>query len=134
MISSSPPPSGSMRTVPGLIRVRSGMCSGRMPSSPASPGAMTRCARPEKIACSAETMSTCSILAMFVPLLQGLRLLERFLDLADHVESLRRQVVALAVHNHVEAADRVLQRHVLARRAGEDLGHVERLRKAALEL
>ena len=36
-----------MVTVPGLMRVSSGMCSGRMPSSPASPGAMTRCASPE---------------------------------------------------------------------------------------
>src|SRR4051812_36029623 len=120
-----------MRTVPGLMRVSSGMCSGRMPSSPASPGAMTRSASPEKIACSAETMSTWIVLAM---LLERLRLLEGFLDRADHVEGLFRQRVALAIHDHVEALDRVLERHVLAGRAGEHLGHVERLGQEALDL
>src|SRR5687768_8430758 len=124
-----------MRTVPGLMRVRSGMCSGRMPSSPPSPGAISIVASPEKIDASALTMSTWKVLAMGVgALLQRLRLLERFLDRADHVEGLLGEAVALAVHDHVEALDRVLERHVFARGAGEHLGHVERLRQEALDL
>src|SRR5205085_8744729 len=118
-----------MRTVPGLTRVSSGVCSGRMPSSPPSPGAMTMSASPEKISFSAETMSTCSFFAIPCPLrcalLQLLRLLESFLDGANHVEGLLRDAVALTVHDHVEALDRVLERDVLPRRAGEHLGNVE---------
>src|SRR5690606_32062180 len=63
-----------------------------------------------------------------------LRLLDRFLDAADHVERLLRQVIVLAVDDALEAADGVLQRHVLARRTGEHLGDVERLREEALDL
>ena len=62
-----------------------------------------------------------------------LGLLDRFFDAADHVERLLRQVVVLAVDDRLEAADRVLQRDVLARRAGEDLGDRERLREEALD-
>src|SRR5258706_12795664 len=122
-----------MRTVPGLIRVSSGTCSGRMPSSPASPGAMTISASPEKIAWSAETMSTWKVFAM-AGLLEGLRLLERFLDRAHHVEGLLGQRIAFAVDDHVEPLDRVLERHVLSGRTGEHLGDVEGLRKEALDL
>ena len=50
----------------GFTRVSIGMCSGMMPSSPASPGAITISASPEKISCSAETMSTWMVLAMVV--------------------------------------------------------------------
>src|SRR5512137_85436 len=67
-------------------------------------------------------------------LLHRLRLLERVLDRADHVERLLGQGVALAVDDHLEAADRVLQRDVLARRAGEHLRDEERLRQEALDL
>src|SRR3546814_3432808 len=56
-----------------------------------------------------------------------LRLLDRLVDAADHVERLLGDVVAFAVDDHLEAADGVLQRHVLARRTGEHLGHVEGL-------
>src|SRR5688572_32037545 len=66
--------------------------------------------------------------------LHRLCLLERLVDAADHVERLLRQVVALAVADHLEAADGFLQRDVLARRAGEDLGDGERLREEALDL
>ncbi|ABA50504.1 hypothetical protein BURPS1710b_0178 [Burkholderia pseudomallei 1710b] len=68
------------------------------------------------------------------PLLDLLGLLEGFVDRADHVERLFRQVVALAVDDHLEAADRFLQRHVLARRAREHFGDVERLRQETLDL
>src|SRR3954471_24936671 len=122
--------------MPGLMRVSNGVCSGRMPSSPPSPGAMTISASPEKICCSALTMSTWIFFAMLFlapRALQRLGFLEGFLDRADHVEGLLGEVVALAVHDHVEALDRVLQRHVLARRAGEHFRDVERLRQEALD-
>src|SRR3546814_14150250 len=63
-----------------------------------------------------------------------LRLLDRLVDAADHVERLLGDVVAFAVDDHLEAADGVLQRHVLARRTGEHLGHVEGLAEEALDL
>src|ERR1700682_6388706 len=145
MTSSSPPPACRMRTVPGLMRVSSGACSGRIPSSPASPGAMTISASPEKMACSAETMSTWNVFAIvtLIPAfsqgrrrtsLQRLRLLLRFFDRTDHVEGLLGKPVALAVHDHVEALDRVLEAHVFCGRAGEDLGDVEGLRQETLDL
>src|SRR5690606_31038648 len=67
-------------------------------------------------------------------LFHRLGLLERLVDAADHVERLLRQVVAFAVHDHLEAADGFLERHVLARRSGEYLGDVERLAEEALAL
>src|ERR1051325_6913191 len=97
-----------------------------MPSSPASPGSTTNSASPEKIDSSALTTSTWMV--AFAILLERLRLLLRFLDGADHVERLLGQRVALAVDDHLEALDRVLQRHVLARRAGDVL------RQGALDL
>src|SRR5436190_11649513 len=107
-----------------------------MPSSPASPGSTTNSASPEKIDSSALTTSTWMVAAAIVirPLLERLRLLERFLDRADHVERLLGQCVALAVDDHLEALDGVLERHVLAWRAGEVLRDGERLREEALDL
>src|SRR6516165_193045 len=67
-------------------------------------------------------------------LLQRFRFLGGFLDGADHVKSLLGELVVLSVHNRPEAADRVLQRHVLARRAREGFGDVKRLREKALDL
>src|SRR5262245_8144908 len=67
-------------------------------------------------------------------LLERLRLLERFLDRSDHVERLLGQRVALAVDDHLEALDGVLERHVLAVLAGEVLRHREWLRQEALDL
>ena len=55
-------------------------------------------------------------------------------DAADHVERLLGQVVVLAGDDGLEAADRVLERHVLAGAAGEHFGDVERLRQEALDL
>src|SRR5467141_2306402 len=66
-------------------------------------------------------------------LLQTLRLLEGFLDRADHVEGLLGERVAFARHDHLEAPDRVLQLDVLAFLAGEVLRHAERLRQEALD-
>src|SRR5690348_12337188 len=106
-----------------------------MPSSPMTPGSTTNSASPEKICSSALTMSTFMVgAAIAILLLQLLRLLEHLVDAADHVERLLGQRVALAVDDHAEAADRLLERHVLARRAGEHLGDVERLRQETLDL
>src|SRR5574342_758334 len=77
---------------------------------------------------SALTTSTWMVLA------KRFRLFERFLDLPDHVERLLGQRIALAAHDHFEALDRVLQRHILARRSGEVLRNGERLRQEALDL
>src|SRR5205085_6602030 len=60
--------------------------------------------------------------------------LKGLVDAAHHVERLLRQRVALALDDHAEAADRLLERHVLALRAGEHFGDVERLREEALDL
>ena len=55
-------------------------------------------------------------------------------DAALHTEGLLGQVVVLALDDLLEAAHRLLQRHELARDAGELLGHEERLRQELLDL
>src|SRR3954464_4477638 len=67
-------------------------------------------------------------------LFDRLRLLERFFDRADHVEGLLGKRIALAADDHLEALDGVLERNVLAWRAGEVLRDSERLREEALDL
>src|SRR5574343_1000056 len=67
-------------------------------------------------------------------LLQRLRLFDDFLDTADHVERLFRQVIVFAGTDALEALDRVLEGDELARRTGEDFSNVERLRQEALNL
>src|SRR5687768_18337471 len=54
-----------------------------------------------------------------------LRLLDRFLDGAHHVERLFGQMVVVAGDDALEALDRVLKRDENARRAGEDFRDVE---------
>ena len=66
--------------------------------------------------------------------LHVLRLLEHLLDRALHVEGALGDVVVLAVDDLLERAHRLLDRHVLARAAGELLGDEERLREEALDL
>src|SRR5438445_13347522 len=63
-----------------------------------------------------------------------LRPLDRALDRADHVEGLLGQLVVEPFEDLVEAADRVLELHVLPGRAGELLGDEVRLRQEALDL
>src|SRR5882762_1668471 len=70
----------------------------------------------------------------FTPSLQRLRLLERFLYAANHVERLLGQAVALAVYDHPETLDGLLERNELSRRACEHFRDVERLRQEALYL
>src|SRR6185295_4011821 len=59
---------------------------------------------------------------------------DRFLDRTHHVERLLGQRVELTGENSLEAADRVLERHILARRTREYFRHMERLRQEALDL
>src|SRR5450830_1743636 len=122
-----------------------------MPSSPASPGKATKRASPEKMDSSALTTSTWMVFMVFLiswgqslPLrdcglsrkvsLDLLGFFERFVDCANHVERLLGQVIALASHNHFEAANRFGQADVLTRRAGEHFSHVERLGQETLDL
>src|SRR5712692_5744 len=81
---------------------------------------------------SALTTSTWMVLGMR-GLLERFRLLERFLDRADHVEGLLGERVALARNDHLESLDGVLQLDVLAFLAGEVPRHAERLRQEALD-
>src|SRR5882672_3968468 len=111
-----------------------------MPSSPASPGRTTNSASPEKMLSSAETTSTCIVAAIAGfpsgsrALLHLLGFVERLVDGADHVERLLGQRIALTIDDHLEAADGLLERNVLARRTGEHLRDVERLRQETLDL
>ena len=57
-----------------------------------------------------------------------------FLDRADHVEGLLGDRVVLAVHDLLEALDRLRDRHVLAGQPGELLRDEERLRQEPLDL
>src|SRR5690554_984274 len=66
--------------------------------------------------------------------LQALGFLDSFVDGADHVERLLRQVIILTVQNAVETTDGFLQGHVFTRRTGEYFRNEERLRQEALDL
>ena len=57
----------------------------------------------------------------------------RFINTADHVESLLRQSVQFSRKNHLEALNRLFQLHILTRRTREDFRYKERLRQEALE-
>ena len=59
------------------------------------------------------------------PHLFGFR--NHFLDRADHVERLFREMVIFAIKNFLEASHRVFELHVLTGRAGKGFGNVERL-------
>src|SRR2546425_13103153 len=115
---------------------RNGVWPGRTPKYPSAPGAATTSTSSRRRRPAGGTTSTVSFVGRGKgPLLfQVVGLLQHFLDGPDHVEGLLRQVVQLAVHDHLEAADRVGQRHVLAGDLGELLGHVERLGEELLDL
>src|SRR5579862_9822203 len=106
-----------------------------MPISPWEAGANTTVAGPENSSPSALTISTWMVGASAMArLLQGLGLLDRLIDRADHVEGLLGEGVELTADDALEAADGVLERHDLAVLAGEHLGDVEGLRQEALHL
>src|SRR5881392_2643476 len=109
-----------------------------MPSSPAAPGTTSTSASPANATPSGVMSSTgypgwsaTARLGRGLHLLGGL---EDVLDRADQVEGLLRQAVVLARQDLLEASDRVLELHVLAGRACERLGDVERLAQEPLDL
>src|SRR5690606_23910996 len=65
---------------------------------------------------------------------QPRRVLLHLVDAALHVEGLLREVVERAAEDLLERADRVLEGHVLALKAGELLRDEERLREELLDL
>jgi hypothetical protein len=71
---------------------------------------------------------------MLMTLLQRLGLLDDFLDTANHVERLLRQMIVFASTDALEALDRVLEGNVLAWGTGEDFGDVEGLGEETLDL
>src|SRR3546814_17696628 len=124
-----------------------GACRGSTPKYPSLPGTTTISTSRESTRRSGDTSSNfvVSAIARYPSIRRSragsgrlgrhlARLLDRFLDAADHVERRFRQVVVLAVHDRGEALDGVLERHQLARAAGEHLGHEEGLRQEALDL
>src|SRR5690606_18747254 len=128
---------------PGFRSVISGAWPGVIPRSPRLPCAITISTRPEKISASALTMSQWIVMAIrlphvrLLPSAQGLQFLgflDGFVDAANHVERLLRQVIVVTFQDAAEASDGVLQGNVLARGAGEDFGHEERLGQEALDL
>src|SRR5437879_35102 len=129
------------RVEPAFRSATSGAWRASTPISPAAPGTIRSSASPSNAAPSGVTTETeksgwsaISALRRDGLGLERLRPLDRLLDRADHVERLLGQVVVLAVEDLGEAADRVLELHVLARRAGELLRDEVRLREVALDL
>src|SRR5438045_1536767 len=124
------------RVDPAFSIATSGACRASTPISPAAPGTTIISASPSNAGPSGVTSDT----ENFGCAMPGLRLrqlpaaLDGLLDRAHHVERLLRQVVVLAVEDLREAADRVLELHELARRAGELRSGEERLREEALDL
>src|SRR3954453_13433349 len=129
------------RVEPAFSIATSGACRASTPISPAAPGTISISASPSNAAPSGVTTETeksgwsaATGLGRDGLGLHRLRALDRLLDRADHVEGLLGKVVVLAVEDLLEAANRVLELHELARRAGELRGCEERLREEPLHL
>src|SRR4051794_22555787 len=104
------------------------------PKSPSTPGTTTMSASVFTSSRSGMTRRK-EILAISLGL--GRHLLglgNRLVDGADHVEGGLGQFVVLAGDDALEGLDGVLELHEHARRAGEDLGDVERLAQELLHL
>src|SRR5579875_3269661 len=129
---------------PGRTKERSGACFGRAPKFPSLPGTTTISTSSDSRSRSGLTSSKRSFSAMaLLPLSRSglgrlgrhlLRLLDGFLDGADHVEGRFGHVVVFAFDDALEALDGVLELHEHPWRSGEDLGYVEGLREEALYL
>src|SRR5450631_3660755 len=100
-------------------------------SPPPNVRATTMSASPVNRIASGDTTSTVNIRST---LLEGLGLREHRLCTTDVEERLLGNLVELAVHERLERLDRLLDRHVDALEAGEDLADEERLRQEALHL
>src|SRR5512140_2831485 len=101
-----------------------------MPSSPSPPGATTMSTSPENNRFSCVTISKWSV-AMLALALHTLADFHGFVDRADHVERLLRQIVVFAFQNFTEAAHGFAQRHIAAFATGELRCREERLREEA---
>src|SRR5437764_6887968 len=150
-----------MRVEPAFSVATSGAWRASTPISPACPGTTIISASPSYAGPSGVTSETSNVLpamtesdggrlrlagvladlrvlpalvSLLGPLLAGkaAALGDRALDRPDHVERLLRELVMPAVDDFLEAADRVLELHVFARRAGELLRHEVRLRQETL--
>src|SRR5579862_3545057 len=126
------------RVDPALSIATSGACRASTPISPAAPGTTIISASPSNAGPSGVTTETenfgCCAIRGSLAARQLLAALDRLLDRADHVERLLQQVVVHAVEDLGEAADRVIELHVLPRGARELLGHEVRLREEPLDL
>src|SRR5687767_11600388 len=102
-----------------------------MPTSPSYAGATTEDTSPSNSTLSGDMTETFSIRVSSLCHLVGVR--DDIVDPAGHEERLLRKRVEFARDDALERRDRVLELHVLARDAGELLGHCERLRHEALQ-
>src|SRR3954452_1157075 len=123
------------RSAVGASRPSSGWWRARMPIEPTSVRVETIPTSSSKTDPSGVSTSTrngvCATAS--VALLVAAGRLDDVLDRALQEERRLRHVVVLAVDDLLEAADRLGDRDVLARRAGELLGDVEGLRQEALD-
>src|SRR5215470_20036954 len=110
--------------------VMRGACPGKMPSSPSAPGRVTSLTG--KLSSCRSGVTTTSCKESGIRLRARLHLFgffERFLDCADHVKRLLRNIVVLALNDFLKAANRVFDLYVLAFEAGELRRNEHRLRK-----
>src|ERR671934_962382 len=114
----------STRNTPGLSVVSNGSWRGKIPSSPAAPGAMTMSTSSVSTGRLAVTTVNCS----------GMSLSAHLVDGAFHVEVLLGHVVKLTVQDAAEALHRLRDRDVHPGQARKDLGHDHGLRQEALDL
>src|SRR5436305_1678670 len=98
-----------------------------MPRYPDLPGTWTSSTSSRTSSRSGVATSRCSTSAIALRrgLLHALGALEHVLNRHLHVKRLLGNLVVLAVHDLLEAADRVRHLHILAGEAGELFGHVE---------
>src|SRR6266851_5960844 len=115
----------------------SGACPGKIPRYPFSPGICTSTTFSRSSCFSGVTITSSMASGNIFSLRARLHffgLLEGFVDGADHVKRLLRNVVVLAFHDFLEAADRVFDLDVFAFPAGKLRGHEHRLRKEPFDL
>src|SRR5262249_9136780 len=120
------------RSSVGLSMASSGWWLARMPIDPTEVTVETISTSSLKTSPSGVRTSTLN--GVRATSLALLRRLDDVVDRALEQERRLRQVVVLAGEDLLEGADRVADRHVLAGRAREGLGHVEGLREEALDL
>src|SRR5690606_33144095 len=127
-------PTSPYWSTPACKPATRGAWSTMRPKYPSVPGKMMDRARSCNTVRAGVTTSSSSILATLSALpQQGAALLHGLVDVAHHVEGGFGQVVVAAFENLLEAADRLRQGHVAARRAGKAFGHEEGLGQEPLD-